>query len=658
MPIRSTTRRLMMALSLMLAASTLSAAAASELLRGDSAERAALMSLDSDKYIRAREQAEKILVERPDSLIAQWVLARVFHVEEANLPRALFLLRKAKRRFEQTFSARPGTALSQAWHRKLLMEETWIVGEMDRPNERLQLLSDYNALYKPRRYDLRMWPLMKLRRFEEARQLGRMLARSDDFNERVRGWNGLLATEAEALDRTATFQVGQQAIRATQSKSCVILGNTSESALAVFRFDSAEELARRALKASHSDCSNTPYARLAMVYLVTGEFQSTVSAIENVQKAPIIKRYRQQFEMANKALLTDLLFALGKFEEAETFAREMFDMPDRGGMTSASRDDVALAYAITYAQVLRARIGQERERASARSLTGSLPHIGTTLALRAELFRARRQALRLGAQPAALSTMLRPFLRPLLPHAHPAMAEAVGRGVVNKAVAAARLADSGSPQVQGYLDAVEGWLAYVDGDVERSRALGERALAPLPGRSKLARWRLMGWLGDAHLRAGDVAAARTMWTTVLQKQPTVFRQLGLSLPVAIETDGSEVADELQDLLEDSPRLDADGADLGFVVDISSEDGIVASCLRDRLGYRFGCAHVEPTDTPDSDDPAVQVADAFHTTVFATRIALTQSDINSLDGSPMRVDADRVLQQVLGRKPGSKPQGKR
>jgi len=641
-------------LALALVALTLlaSPASASDMLRGDKNEQAALKSLESDKFIRAREQAEKVLKDKPDSFIGQWVLARVFHVEEANLPRALFLLRKVKKRFQERFGTQPDAALARTWHRKILMEETWIVGEMDQPEERLRLLAEYNALYKPRRDDLRMWPLMKLRRFDEARELGRMLAKSDDFNERVRGWNGLLATEAEALDRKATYDTGLQGIRATQGKSCVVLGNTSESALAVFRFDKAEELARRALKADYKDCSNTPYARLAMVYLVTGEFQSTVSAIEKVQQAPIIKRYRQQFDMANKALLTDLLYALGKFEEAEKFALEMFSMPDRGGMTSSSRDDVNLAYAVTYTQVLNARLEQERERASARGFMAGIEHLGKVVALQVERFKAKRQALRLGARGGALSTMLRPFLRPLLPFAHPAMAEVVGRGVVDKALAAARLAEGNTPEIQGYFDGIEGWLAYVDGDDDRAKQLGESALKKMPRRANLVRWRVLGWLGDVYRRQGDTTSARTTWTTLLQKQPTVFRQLGLRLPVTIKASDDDLAEEVADLLEDSPRLETDGANLGFVVDVSAEGGFASACLRDSKGYQFSCARLEPK-APDAEadipEAQVQVADAFHDKAFSPRIELTQSDINSLDGSPMRVDADRVLQQVLGKK---------
>ena len=139
-------RRAVVATLCVLATGFFSPSARSNMLIGDEEEQGALRSLDSDKLIRAREQAEAILRSRPDSFIATWVLANVFHTEESNLPRALFLLRKAKGQFEDRFSTSPPEALAQKWHRKLLTEETWIGGEMDRREERLALIDRYNDL--------------------------------------------------------------------------------------------------------------------------------------------------------------------------------------------------------------------------------------------------------------------------------------------------------------------------------------------------------------------------------------------------------------------------------------------------------------------------------------------------------------------------------
>jgi hypothetical protein len=40
-------------------------------------------------------------------------------------------------------------------------------------------------------------------------------------------------------------------------------------------------------------------------------------------------------------------------------------------------------------------------------------------------------------------------------------------------------------------------------------------------------------------------------------------------------------------------------------------------------------------------------DAFHDAAFSPRVALSQSDLSSLDGSPVCVSADQVVKGILG-----------
>jgi len=75
-----------------------------------------------EKLIRAREQAEKILRQRPGSIIAHYALALVFHDEEGNLPRSLYHLGKEKKSCSALWRV-PGNQHAQSWHRKFLEEE-------------------------------------------------------------------------------------------------------------------------------------------------------------------------------------------------------------------------------------------------------------------------------------------------------------------------------------------------------------------------------------------------------------------------------------------------------------------------------------------------------------------------------------------------------
>jgi hypothetical protein len=41
-------------------------------------------------------------------------------------------------------------------------------------------------------------------------------------------------------------------------------------------------------------------------------------------------------------------------------------------------------------------------------------------------------------------------------------------------------------------------------------------------------------------------------------------------------------------------------------------------------------------------------EAFHVAAFSPKVSLTQSDLKSLDGSPVRVGADQAMKKLLGK----------
>jgi hypothetical protein len=64
---------------------------------------------------------------------------------------------------------------------------------------------------------------------------------------------------------------------------------------------------------------------------------------------------------------------------------------------------------------------------------------------------------------------------------------------------------------------------------------------------------------------------------------------------------------------------------------------------DRSGFQFACASGEA----NAQDGAVGVAlDAFHAAAFSPKVAVTESDLNSLDGSPTSRTADELLEGML------------
>ena len=71
---------------------------------------------------------------------------------------------------------------------------------------------------------------------------------------------------------------------------------------------------------------------------------------------------------------------------------------------------------------------------------------------------------------------------------------------------------------------------------------------------------------------------------------------------------------------------------------------VEVCLTDSNGFQFTCKAGAPREK--SEDPIADALDAFHVEAFSPKVTLTQSDLSSLDGSPVRVGADEVVKKVM------------
>lgn len=641
-----------------------------DFLDGTKEEQEVLRLLDKQKFIEAREKAQKILEEDKGSFIASWAMGVVYHEEEANHARALFLIRKAKDKLHKRYGMPPTDRRAIKWHKEIIKRLSYLLGEMDRRDEQLALLDEHDKYYKPPMDQSRIWMLMKMGRLDEGRALARKLTHSDDVHERVSGYNGLIAIESEALDREATWKVGLEGIERTQGRSCILAHNASSSALEVFEFEQAERLARQALKADIKDCSNPSWSRLAAVYLVTGKFGQAVSAIKSLREEPIDKRLRAQFEMGNRGFLVELLYAMGKFEEAERFMREIHAMPDRTGMTSSSKEVIQLGMAVGLWMLLDARIEQERERSSVRSFTDGFDNDVTLQELKLKRWEIAREVVQLAAHEELVVKATRPYLRAVMPWYSGSLIPILGSGVMTKAVESARKLDAKvEDKAAGYFEAMLGEIAWRDGDWKEAVAKGELALEKLPKQAALIRHRVMAWLGDAQDELGQRDKALALWHDVLKKYPTTLRHLQIAIPARIESDDSELGDELADRLEDSRRIELD--ERGFLVRTEGiGDDHVAVCLADNRGTTYACANslpdrkepeikvpgavempkipVAPLDPAEREEQTVLLAaDRFHDKVFAPKVELTQADINSLDGSAVRADADHVLKDILG-----------
>ncbi len=632
-----------------------SMAPAEDLLNASGDAKDALSALDIGKFTRARELVTKSLEKDPDHFIANWVMVQVYYEYEANFPRALFLLRKIRKILEGEYGDKPDAAEAQTWHKKMLKREASILGQMDRREDQLAVYVHYDELYKPSIEVNRIWPLMKLGRFDDARKIGKKLIYSDHFNTRLRAYNGLMAIADEARERKESYKWGKEGLERTQKRSCIIASNLARSALQNVLFDEAEEYVKIARKATHDDCSSNPLSQLVSIHLLQGEFQKTISTLHQLRKEPLSQRMRVQFEMANKARMVELLYALGQFKESEKRIREVLQAPDRVGMTSASKENQALTNMVLFWSVLDARREQERERAGIRGFVEATRIRLKATKLKLVQWEKSRMALRLGTLQNLLVTALRPYYLDLMPWYAPALIRILGSGVVIKAIGDARQADADmEKKLSGYFDAVEAEAHWRAGRTDEARKLADRSLGGLPKKAKLVRWRAQAILAQIAWRGGSVEDARKHFHEVLHKYPTVLRQLAVRLPVTVQHSGGSDAEAIAEKLHDSRRLST-GKNSGFEVRVEQNDDGIRLCLRGARDFQYACVGTQQLESEQkqSDDKLegeerlLALIDLFHDKAFAPLVELTQSDINTLDGRTGRIGADRAVKDILG-----------
>ncbi|MCA9540939.1 MAG: hypothetical protein KC620_18695, partial [Myxococcales bacterium] len=535
-----------------------------------------------------------------------------------------------------------------AWHRRLLQQEASVLGYMDRRDEQIAAYDRYDARYDPDLTVLRIWPLVKLARFDEAREIGNKLVHSDNAYVRQRALNGMMAIEEEAGNRMASYEWGQKAMAATANESCVINTNTALGARRVFKFAEAIALDQQALKAPDKDCPTPPYAQLAPVYLVGGRFQECLSTLQALRATPLPADIRPHNQMVIKARLVELLLALGAFEEAESRAREILAAPDRMGYESGSKELKELGNNLLAWSVFDSRLAQLEERIAVRGLLDGVPLRFEAEQLAITRAEARREALRLALADQALSRTVRPYFSDLMPWYGADMIRVFGHGMMGKAIDEAEAAERDvRKEAALFLDAYRGEAAWLDDDLTEARRLGERTLAALPEETKLLRLRVEAWLADTLRRLGDAAAAERHFAAVMDFYPTVLRGLRIRLPVRLAGGVGPRSAAITDRLADSPRLLLQSQSR-FVVDVRDEGKRIEICLQ---GAKRSCGVLDEEAIealPEDADVIASAVDHFHDEVFAPRIELTQSDINSLDGRAVRQDARGAVDALLGR----------
>jgi tetratricopeptide (TPR) repeat protein len=609
-------------------------------------EREAVAAVLNKKYVRAWELGRQIVRANRQSIPGRYVVADVFFHADGRLPRALFHIRKARRLLEERGRANPRDADSREWYIRALHLEYEILSHMDRPELQIRVVELLGQVYDDLPW-LKVWPLMKLKRFDEAHRCIDQLDRTGRWKRSALLYRN--AVEAEAQRRRAALQTGERMVQ-TFADDPVLWSNFAESAFGAFRLEQAEGAYRRAAQLSSRYTWSSgfgPYRSLAGVYLQQGRLQEAFVALKKAkrqrdQREPYTLDLDQGRSDRSCALF---LLTVGRAEEALRFARRANDRPDRTGFTSTDEARDTLTNKLVLWTVLQSRLEQLREEdPTATGLAGLAPD-GDRRALEFEAWALKKQLQKLLG---GLSR--RNDFRPYLPGNAEieswltgSLVQVLPPAAATVAIRQARAADREFPEAAAYCDAFEAEAALCRGQPAEALDLAQKALARLPAwHERLLRARTAAVAAETARRLGQDGLSRKLLDQVLADSPQALRLIRVALPVRVQHDGSPLARRVAECLLRSPRFREDPA--GFPVVINTRGGKVVLELS-RLG---GGRHFqEAVPAAGEEEEVVKAAvKGFHQKLMSPTLTLTAADINLVDGAAAGARQGHELNKLL------------
>jgi tetratricopeptide (TPR) repeat protein len=611
--------------------------------------------VDVGHYVKAREVAAQVLAGNPDSFVALWGMAEVYREGEGNLPKARYFAKRAQHVLERRWGTRIAATGPWRWHARVLRQLISISRELDRQTEAVEMLQYRNELYNPELYLEYGWPLMKLGRFDEAREKVSHALASEDPDVRTGALNTLGAMEDELDHPEESYRIFMTLLQEVHDKKLEMdptyLRNAGEAAWGLGKLDEAEKLLLEATRHFDSGTYSNPWEDLATHYLGEARFPEALSAVKSMHSwlhscQPAME---QQRWAGTVAVTAALLQEVGYGDEAVVLLRQALARPDRRAGTSVHTDQTEAGHLVQFYDAVSLELQVLAERRSSSGPLDTLALWADSLRLGFERMAARRRAAALIVDHGRIAASLRPTAPDSIDvpdWVRPALNEVLGPGVV--ATVAERLLVRTTPTGQRerpYIELTLGESLLERGSTGAASRMLADAAASLPRAEVLLRARCAALQGLAAGRSGDRAAEVRHYQEAYARHPAVLRALGVALPTRIASSGGRAAELAASALAGSPRFSR--SSYGFALHVTETATGLSATLAGPDGAILREVGVKREQDPKTT--ARSLCDAVHRQAFAPELDLSQTDIASIEGSTLSGDSMREqLKDLLGK----------
>lgn len=576
--------------------------------------------------VRARELAQAWVTEQPDSPAAQFALAEVLFRVEGNLPRALFHLNQAEALMNYESIGRAMEAGNLEWHYLTLSQLSYAHQLIGNQEESLRYLDIISAFYGQDVESFRGWPLIKLKRYTDARASAeKVLATSDNPRDRSRAWNTLCAVELADLRPNESLRACENAMSEDESIALadenadldtVHLLNASEVSMNLLRFQEAEDYLNRASRNIDPNSVGNPWVYKLYLYMMQARYDSARDALDRMllwrdAQSPLTNVMNRGDHFMVSAIF---LMQAGYYEDSARLTRAALNQPDRTGSYTADEAQKDSVAALVNSMAHRLRYQRLREQLATAPWRGwdwqGIQLRIDALAARFQAWRSARHAASLFADQETLQNRMRPYA-PLDVHIpewiEPELIQLMGAGVMQNLLEGAALQGVFALN-EGYFHAWQSEIAAVRGQDALLRSAAAEALRLLPAQEVMLRARVSARLAQLLWRNNQPAEALPYFAEALRQDPGLFRRLDMAIPVTLAgtSSGAVNLDDVRRYLGRSPRFELHNQGLPLEL---LDESIPTLCLRSLTGDALSCIQLASAEVSDAAPQPAETDDA-------------------------------------------------